>query len=433
MEGLLLLFLIPVAALIGWAVHNHWKKVDAAWGSAAATLGLEHFSGGAFGKRQLSGELEGLRVLVDRHVRRAGKNSKAFTRYRVDYPRPLGIGLQLKREGMLFGFARMLGAQDIQVGDGAFDAEVVVKGSDPRRVIEFLTPARRLRILRLLNALAGCEINDAGIVWSCPGTETDAGRLAGHLRRLVRLAGHLSRPPETGDRLDAAVEAVREGRTGEALEAVRRDATEPDPDARLVEGQILYSGGRYQEAAQVFRAAEAAGEGDEELTGWSARAEGKLAPAAEPEEATPAEPAPAGTAPPAPESDPGPVCRDLFEAGLLSLEAARRFEERHRGRRVRWTGTFRRAERYAFDLVFGDQPGTRLLVDLLELEGGVLARRCRASVQLPPDAADRLPQRPGDAVTFEGVLAACDAFTRVLFVGEGRVVQAKGPAPGATG
>ncbi|MGD8375628.1 MAG: hypothetical protein PVF68_05765 [Acidobacteriota bacterium] len=435
MEGLFLFFLIPVAALIGWAVHQYRKKVDAAWGAAAASLDLEHSSGGTFGKRQISGELDGLRVLVDRHVRRAGNNSKAFTRYRIDFPRPLGIGLRLKREGMLFGFARMLGAQDIQVGDAAFDADVVVKGSDPRRVIEFLTPARRLRILRLLNALAGCEINDTGIVWSCPGMETDPGRLAGHLRRLVRVASHLSRPAEAGDRLGAAVDAIREGRTEEALEAVRRDPAQRDPDAGLVEGQILYSGGRYQEAAEAFRAADAAGEGDEELAGWSARAEGKLAtpdpgpaPTAAPEEPTSPGPPPAG-----PASDPGPVCRDLFEAGVLSLEAARRFEERYRGLRVRWTGAFRRAERYAFDLVFGDRPGTRLVVDLLELEGGVLARRVRASVQLPPDAVEHLRLRPGESIAFEGALAACDAFTRVLFVREGRVVEAEGPGAGATG
>ena len=37
----------------------------------------------------------------------------------------------------------------------------------------------------------------------------------------------------------------------------------------------------------------------------------------------------------------------------LSLQVQERFEQRYRGRRMRWTGVLRSVRSYAFDLVFG--------------------------------------------------------------------------------
>ena len=53
------------------------------------------------------------------------------------------------------------------------------------------------------------------------------------------------------------------------------------------------------------------------------------------------------------------VCAQLFTRSITSTEARKRFDERYKGKRVRWSGKLRRAATYSIDIVFKGGPGTK--------------------------------------------------------------------------
>jgi hypothetical protein len=429
MPGFVLIVLVVLAAAIGFAISNHRKKVGAAWDTAAERLGLVHDAGTLFKGRTLQGAVDDTRVEVDVYTESHGKSSTTYTRYRAYYPEPLGLGLELKPEGFFSGVAKFFGAQDLEVGDGEFDREVVVKGREGESIVAFLTPSRRVSVLRLFQVLPDSLIDDHGVRAQRKGTETDPARLAGTLRRVLNLANLLT-ASESAVPLDRAIEARRRGRLDEALQHVRElpaTAEAPGAEGKLLEGQILYAGEQFEEAAEAFAQGSEHAPDDDELGAWAERAR-ELATAAEPppadRPATPLEPVPAADVAAevvAVGPDSRAVCDELFDPAVLSLEANRRFEQGYQGARVRWSGTLREVSRYSFDLVFGNAPGTRAVVELHEVGGGVFARTAQAVLQLPPEAFDALEGRRDQPLAFEGTLVRCDAFLRNLFV-EGAAV-----------
>lgn len=441
MEVLIFALVVGVGLLIVLAVRKHQEKVDAAWRTAANELGLAYQPARLFAQRSMRGEVQGCHVVVDVYRRQSGKHSESYTRYKVHYPTPLGLGLRLEREHALSGVAKFFGSQDIEVGDGKFDDAVMVKGSNAHRIQEFLTPSRRMRVLRLFDSYNGSKIADDALSWRRRGTETDAGAITTTVRRLVRTARGLHGDVATDDKLDAALLARREGRLEEALAAAREAATTGEharPEARMLEGDVLYTAGRREEAAAAFADAQSADPGDPELAQWAEHARSGSGEIVEPAEIIAIDDTTEATAAVAPkpttslsETAPSPsaaeaaiqVCKDLFEAEGLSLQISKRFEQRYEGKRVRWTGVLRQARRYAFDLVFGQDPGTKLVIDLHEVKSGAFGRMVQAVVQLPEEALEALESKVGQEVTFEGRLTGCDAFMRNLFVAAGRVVE----------
>ncbi len=413
MEPLVLLLIVGGVAVAIWVAVQHQKKVERAWTSAAQRLGLSYEPPRLFSRPSMSGEVHGCRVRVEVYRRSSGKHSENFTRYRAYYPEPLRLGLRLKREGMFSGVSKFFGSQDIEVGDPQFDGAVMVKGADPVAVTRFLTPSRRMRVMRLFEAYNGCEFRDEMIRWSRRGTETNADALVSTVRRLAQTARMLAGGQPADDALDAALVARREGRLEDALVLTRRAAAaapEPNPESRMLEGDILYAGGQYENAAEAYAEAGRIEPADPEPAEWAQHSRGKTAEVA---------PAAENTATAGPGSE--EVCRDLFETGGLSLQISRVFEERYADRPIRWSGVLRSVRSYAFDLVFGKEPGVKMVVDLHEVKSGVFGRMVQAVVQLPKEAEEALKERVGERVAFEGRLVRCDAFARNLFVADGRL------------
>ena len=122
---------------------------------------------------------------------------------------------------------------------------------------------------------------------------------------------------------------------------------------------------------------------------------------------------------PSPDLDVESVCDALFaEAG--STAANRIFAERFDGRPVRWSGTLTRAESYGFDLVFGNQPGTKAVLAVYETDAiGYGNATVSAVVQLPAETLDTLEGHEGQVVTVAGRLVKFDGFMRNIYIGEG--------------
>lgn len=117
------------------------------------------------------------------------------------------------------------------------------------------------------------------------------------------------------------------------------------------------------------------------------------------------------------------VCAALFDSKLMSYETNRLFDDRYKGKTIRWHGTLRRASAYSYDFTFGEGGGTKAEFDLHEVKQSRGTRMVRAYVQLPREDAARISARVGEMVTFEGQLLTCEGSSKRIYVGGGRIVD----------
>ena len=150
MPGVIIfLILIGATIAIGLAVVTHRTTV-AQWAKAADALGIDMNPGGVFSQPRLNGLVAGQVVSVHTFTSGGGNNQQRYTRFEVSYP-SLELGLELSRQTKVGGFfRRMVGMQDVEIGDPAFDEAFVIKSSDPHRLAVFLTGQRRTTLGRLL-------------------------------------------------------------------------------------------------------------------------------------------------------------------------------------------------------------------------------------------------------------------------------------------
>jgi len=131
------------------AVAPSWRQVAQARG---LTLDLEN--------TRMHGRYEGMYIDVDTKL----EKGERVTQFTVRYDRPLGVGLKLTRQGALTGLGKLLGMQDIEVGDPVFDARFVVKGTPEHAVRAMLTPEVRSRLVDLQGQASRLEVADDRLV-----------------------------------------------------------------------------------------------------------------------------------------------------------------------------------------------------------------------------------------------------------------------------
>jgi tetratricopeptide (TPR) repeat protein len=475
MSFVIFMFVVVIGGLVLAGVISAYAR-DRAWREAALALDLKFQSDAPFGGCSLSGEANGLDAAVRTNSRESATGVTKLTVYTVAFATPLGFPLSVRQAR----FVTAVAAQDIEVGDAEFDADFVVAGSPSEKVIQFLTPARRLRCARFLRAVGECEITDTGLQLTRIGTAADPGAIVRQLRRMLALAQYLdvsdasdaSGASADGEvRLDAALEARAKGELDTALKEVRA-APQEDADVRVVEGEILYVSGQYDDAKEAFAEAERIAPDDTEAKAWRERADAKAkstaAPEIPPELVSPAlgeaapekgsrearklakvrklaarvqgrmdrrEPvapsvgwtldAPTTSEVPTGGLESDAVCGALFGADTSGIETSRVFEERFFNQSVQWVGTLEFVMATSFDLVFGSRGMAKATLVVHEATvGGLSGLKVRAVVAFPEGDVQALRERRGELVAFSGRLVRCDPLVRNLFVDEAFMLDA---------
>jgi hypothetical protein len=73
-------------------------------------------------------------VTLDTYTVSSGHSHYTFTRMRAPYVNPDGFRFKIFRRSVLSDLGRLLGMQDIEVGDPEFDEAFVIKGNDEHRM-----------------------------------------------------------------------------------------------------------------------------------------------------------------------------------------------------------------------------------------------------------------------------------------------------------
>ena len=282
MTTFVVLALLAAGALVLHQVHQG-KQSHLAWGQTAEQLKLDYQPGRLFSGAKMDGVHRGYGVRASCYVRKRGNSSKRYTRLTVQYP-ALGMDLDLQRSYPLSSLRRLVGREDIEVGDAEFDDAILVEGSRPADVAEFLTRERRHELLRMFAKYGTLRVADNHVRFSRRGYVTDAAVLMQGFDDLCDLA-----------------DLITDGKATPGPGETRPVATVP----------------------------------------------AAVAPEPAPE-ATPApdlEPTPAASPEPVAALPAETVCASLFAGSTLSSETQSRFAADFQGKAVRWSGKLSRIER----------------------------------------------------------------------------------------
>ncbi len=451
-----ILTLIVIIGVIGTVIagisvavaKRQLGAMNAAWQSAAEMLGFTFEPGSMRGGPTIAGTIDDYPANVHTYVKSSGKNSTRYTRYTVGFP-AIGVGLHLSRQAGLGQFLKVLGAQDIVIGDPLFDEAFIVKATDPQAVRAVLTRGRTMALNQLLALHPDVVVSDNRIVIDRHGSVRDADVIISTLRRIASVANVLA---------DAGASSEMTALIEQRLEGTLPSDSEPNSelprgiDARISTGEAHAAAGAFDIAKRIFDALAIEMPADRDVTGWSeqaARATRRSGPSGEaaapiretaepvdvwmPQEdpalVLPAE-TPATDSPPVHEQiqvsdgnadrDAVAVATHLFGKNRLSFETAAVFDETYAGRRVLWSGKLRRATTVEHYRILGDGPFTKAIVDVALLENDLFGNTVvTAVVAFPPGSIDSIPI--GEDITFSGQLVGIDALVRNLFVGGARL------------
>jgi hypothetical protein len=440
-----ILFVVVGLIVTGTTVFAAKKQRDAmnaAWKVAAERLGFEFTPGSWTRGPTMTGTLDGSPAEIHSYTKSSGKNSTRYTRYTVGFP-PIGVGLSLTRQSGVGYFLKVLGTQDIEIGEPTFDEAFIVQATDPQAARAVLTSGTTMMLNRLIAVHPEIVVSDDQLILDRRATVRDADTLVSTLRRLESAATVLGDAGES-DALSALVEQRLAG-------TIPMDY-EPDPeanksvDSQISVGETLMAAGSFGVAGRIFEALGAQLPADVEVSGWSEYARRSAADSStnqQPDTSPPPPPrraevqeiaAPVSQERSDPEHAEGEsetgndvdrdalaLATDLFSENRLSFETAQLFDETYTGRDVEWTGKVRKAVVVDHDRLLGDGPFTKAIIEVASLENDLFGNTVvSAVVALPTRATDNLPE--GSTVTFAGQLVGIDALVRNIYVGQARLM-----------
>jgi hypothetical protein len=414
-----------IAGIVVIFAKRQMDQMNAAWQSAAEALGFSFEAGSLRTGPTISGMIEDHPAGVRSYTKSSGKNSNRYTRYTVEFP-AIGVGLHLFRQAGLGQFLKILGTQDIVIGDPTFDEAFIVKSTDPQGVRAVLTPGRTMALNQILAVHPEVVVEDDRIVIDQRGSVRDADVIISTLRRVASVANVLS---------DAGTSAELTSLIERRLEGTLPSDYEPEPelphgiDARIGRGEALAAFGVVEVAQKIFKALAVELPADRDIAGWSEqvrRARVEPAPTVEPLPEPPSvqpPPEPEPTLVESPNDDGSgeafDIASDLFRENRLSFETAALFDERYAGRRVEWPGKLRKATTVDHYRILGDGPFTKAVIDIAVLKNDLFGNTVVTAIAaFPPGSIDSI--QPGEDIAFSGDLVGIDALVRNLFVGNAR-------------
>jgi DNA-directed RNA polymerase subunit RPC12/RpoP len=180
-------FPFAIIFLVFFIAHLQKKAHTRSWGEFAAQAGLTIKPGGWFTNPTVTGNYKGNNVYLYTYTQGSGKNKTTYTSMVVYLPFTAIAHIRITREGFLSKITKAFGAQDIQVGDPAFDAAYIIKSDTPACVPHLLTPQVRGYMLQGGDAI-NVTVSRGTVFWSCVGVERNQAMLRYVLELLTMVA-----------------------------------------------------------------------------------------------------------------------------------------------------------------------------------------------------------------------------------------------------
>jgi hypothetical protein len=129
------------------------------WRRLSQEIGAEFVPGGFWKGTRVQAHVGPWTITLDTHTVSSGESSETYTRMRAPYVNPDGFRFTIYRKGFLSDLGKLLGMQDIEVGDPEFDEAFIIKSNDELK-IQDLFARPRLRALIQAQPRIRLEVKD---------------------------------------------------------------------------------------------------------------------------------------------------------------------------------------------------------------------------------------------------------------------------------
>ena len=120
---------------------------DEVWRQLSQEIGAEFVEGGFWKGSKVQAHVGPWTVTLDTYTESSGESHVTYTRMRAPYVNPEGFRFTIYRKSLFSDLGKLLGMQDIEVGDPEFDEAFIIKGNDESKVRDlFANPKIRQMI-----------------------------------------------------------------------------------------------------------------------------------------------------------------------------------------------------------------------------------------------------------------------------------------------
>ncbi len=162
---------------------------DELWKQLSREIGADFVAGQLWKGSKVQAHMGPWTITLDTHTVSSGESQVTYTRMRAPYVGGAGFRFTIYRKGIFSELGKLMGMQDIEVGDSEFDEAFIIKGTDESRVRELFSK-RRIRELISAQPAIHLSIRDSE-GWFGPKFPDDVDELAfqvtGVIKDLARL------------------------------------------------------------------------------------------------------------------------------------------------------------------------------------------------------------------------------------------------------
>jgi hypothetical protein len=121
---------------------------DEVWRQLSQEIGAEFVEGGMWKGNKVQAHVGPWTVTLDTYSVHTQHSHVTYTRIRAPYVNPEGFRFTIYRKGFFSDLGKLLGMQDIEVGDPEFDETFIIKGNDEPRVVTLFSDPEIRRMIQ---------------------------------------------------------------------------------------------------------------------------------------------------------------------------------------------------------------------------------------------------------------------------------------------
>ena len=115
---------------------------DEVWRQLCEEIGAEFVKGGVWKGNKVQAQVGPWTITLDTYTIHNQHTHVTYTRMRAPYVNSEGFRFTIYRKSLFSDLGKLLGMQDIEVGDPEFDEAFIIKGNDEGRVQTLFADAR---------------------------------------------------------------------------------------------------------------------------------------------------------------------------------------------------------------------------------------------------------------------------------------------------
>ena len=121
---------------------------DEVWRQLCEEIGAELVDRGFWKGKRVQVHIKPWTITLDTYTESSGESHQTYTRIRAPYINPEGFRFTIYRKGFLSGLGKLLGMQDIEVGDPDFDEAFIIQGTDEFKVMNLFADVKLRQMIK---------------------------------------------------------------------------------------------------------------------------------------------------------------------------------------------------------------------------------------------------------------------------------------------